>query len=65
MPDITLCRGDNCQMKNTCHRYLAKPFEFRQSYFMKPPIEIVEGEAKCKYYWEVNKKEKSPKYTGS
>jgi hypothetical protein len=56
MPDITLCKGKNCPLKETCHRYLAKPFEFRQSYFMEPPFQIVEGEPKCDYYWEINNK---------
>jgi hypothetical protein len=46
-PDITMCVGTNCPHKETCHRYTAKPSEFRQSYFSVPPIK--EGE--CGYYW--------------
>ena len=46
-PDITMCRGTNCPAKESCYRYTAKPSEFRQSYFMEPPIK----DGKCDYYW--------------
>lgn len=68
MPDITMCNGDNCPFKETCYRYLATPSEYMQSYFMKPPFDMVDGEHVCSYYWEHNKKDgklKRPKYTGS
>jgi len=56
MPDITMCPGDNCPMKETCYRYKATPSEYWQSYFTKPPFEMVEGKIECKHYWEINTK---------
>jgi hypothetical protein len=50
MPDITMCDGQDCPMKDTCHRYLAKPSEYRQSYFVEVPLE---KDGTCKHYWEV------------
>jgi len=49
-PDITMCRGTNCPYKESCYRYTAKPSEFIQSWFMKPPIE----DGKCDMYWGDN-----------
>ena len=37
MPDISLCSGEGCPMKDTCYRFVAKPGEW-QSYFTAPPI---------------------------
>ena len=31
MPDITMCKGDNCELKNECYRHKAEPSDFRQS----------------------------------
>lgn len=38
MPDITMCKGGSCPYKDECHRYRARPTEYRQSYFAKPPM---------------------------
>ena len=46
-PDITLCPGTNCPYKESCYRFTAKPSEYMQSYFMKPPIK----DGKCDMYW--------------
>ena len=48
MPDIALCTGEGCPLKEKCHRYLAKPCEYRQSYFATPPYK--DGE--CEHFWE-------------
>lgn len=48
MPDITMCKGEDCPLRESCYRYKAKPNEFGQSYFYYSPIQ---GE-ECKYYWE-------------
>lgn len=45
MPDITLCTGEGCPLKDECYRYKAKPSE-RQSYFDRPPNK---GD-KCEYF---------------
>lgn len=34
--DLTKCSGENCPIKNRCHRYTASPDEY-QSYFMEMP----------------------------
>jgi len=46
MPDITMCSGEECPLKESCYRYTAKPSRY-QSYFFEPPIE--DGE--CNYFW--------------
>jgi hypothetical protein len=46
MPDITLCSGLNCPLKDTCYRYTAKADEYWQSYFEVPPYDD-----ECEYYW--------------
>ena len=49
MPDITMCNGVGCQMKETCYRYKATPSEFRQSYFFTAPNKGLD----CNYYWKL------------
>jgi len=58
MPDISMCEGGNCPLKETCYRYKAVPNEYRQSYFETPPFKMIEGEVKCEHYWEINIKVK-------
>lgn len=48
MPDISLCKGLNCPIKETCLRYLLKSNEHGQSYFIDPPYNFEENE--CDYY---------------
>jgi hypothetical protein len=47
MPDITMCEGTHCPIKENCYRYTAKPNEYRQSYFVTPPYK----DGKCEHYW--------------
>jgi len=48
MPDISLCKGTNCNIKDNCYRFKAKPSEFRQSWFFNSPnIDPLN----CDYYW--------------
>jgi hypothetical protein len=49
MPDITMCSGANCQLKEKCYRYTAKPSMFRQSYFIGTPNTHPE---KCDHFWD-------------
>lgn len=51
MPDITMCAGTNCPLKENCYRFLAKP-EIYQSYFSVPPVK----DGKCEYQWKVEDK---------
>ena len=50
MPDITMCSGEGCPVKESCYRFTAKPNEYRQSYFVEPPIK----DGKCDHYWGEN-----------
>lgn len=58
MPDITMCTGENCSLKETCYRNKATPCEYRQSYFIKPPYTINQerGEHSCELYWELKER---------
>lgn len=51
MADITMCKGTNCPLKESCYRFTAPENEYRQSYFMNPPIEFVDNKAVCRDYW--------------
>jgi hypothetical protein len=47
MADITMCTGRGCERKDYCYRHTAPVNEYRQAYFMNPPI-TREG---CEYFW--------------
>jgi metallophosphoesterase superfamily enzyme len=49
MPDITLCRGEGCTIKEECYRHTAKPSE-RQAYFVEPPFTKKMGGTACENY---------------
>ena len=53
MSDITKCKGTDCPVKEHCYRYTAKANEFRQSYFVEPPIK----DGKCEMFWGVNQEQ--------
>lgn len=61
MADITMCRGENCPLKETCYRFTAIANEFRQSYFKDIPYNY--EKVWCNEYWdnEEYKKEKGRK----
>jgi len=46
MPDLAMCNGIGCEMKEICYRYRATPNEFRQIYFTESPNNGLE----CDYY---------------
>ena len=45
MPDMTMCKGEDCEARVTCYRFTATPSK-HQSYFMGTP-DINGG---CEYY---------------
>ena len=47
MPDISMCWGNDCPLKEECYRYLAKPCML-QSYFAEPPYK----DGKCDHFWK-------------
>lgn len=51
MPDITLCHGFECPVKEKCKRFSAKPDEHWQAYFLDPPYDKTDTSFKCDFYW--------------
>lgn len=49
MPDITMCKGRDCPLRESCYRYTATPSEYRQSYFVTDPIELRDDDD-CDYW---------------
>lgn len=47
MPDISMCEGTGCPLKETCYRFIAEPSEYRQSYMTTP----LKKDNTCDYYW--------------
>ena len=48
--DITLCKGDNCPVKEKCHRYKENP-EIDNPIFLVEPYIIDNGVFKCDLFW--------------
>ena len=48
MPDISMCSGKGCELKNRCYRFTAKQ-SYMQSFFGTPPNR---KPYKCVYFWE-------------
>jgi hypothetical protein len=55
MPDITMCKGDGCPLKETCYRFKAEPSD-RQAWFIEVPYGKSERQP-CDYYWKIKEKE--------
>ena len=53
MPDITMCRGEVCPLRDTCYRHRAVPDKTRQSYFWLPPYDNERNE--YEHYLRVTK----------
>lgn len=56
MTDITKCTGDQCQLKESCYRFIATSNKLWQSMFSKVPYN--KKKRQCDFYWKFNKKEK-------
>lgn len=54
MPDIAMCRGEECPRKQDCYRCTAKASDY-QSYFMVAPIK---EDKTCDYFMEIWSKSK-------
>lgn len=50
MPDISMCNGIDCHLKENCYRYKAIPEDLGQSYFCDAPIK----DDICFYYWPID-----------
>jgi hypothetical protein len=51
MPDITMCVGGSCPLKNDCYRFRALPSPHRQSFFMNVPY----SKDQCMGYWPLDR----------
>jgi hypothetical protein len=49
MPDMSMCQGTDCPLKETCYRYTAIANEFRQTYLFDVPYD--KEKEKCDFYW--------------
>ena len=49
MPDITMCSGQDCPMKDRCYRSTATPSNWRQSYFLGIPLK---EDKTCDHFWD-------------
>ena len=47
MADITMCLGDNCDVREKCYRYTAPVCPYGQSVFTETP-----KEKPCKHFWD-------------
>lgn len=52
MPDITMCSGKGCSLKDSCWRHNATPTPDRQSFFLSPPLK--DDDSACDYYWPLD-----------
>lgn len=52
MVDLAMCKNEDCPVKKSCYRYLAKPDSY-QSYFTG----IKATEEGCDVYWKVSSEE--------
>lgn len=52
MSDITMCRGEDCPIKEQCYRYKATPNEYQQSYFYKIPYD--KDKKECDKFWDLD-----------
>lgn len=50
MPDITLCTGAGCPLRNHCYRFRAQAYG-RQDYFGHPPYDAASG--RCDQLWDL------------
>lgn len=50
MPDISMCEGQGCPLKDTCYRHTATPSSYLQAYFCDPPYD--KEEKTCTFYWD-------------
>jgi len=55
MPDITMCSGKGCTIKDTCYRFTATPYPEWQSRFETPPFR---KDGTCGSYWKTKGKSK-------
>ena len=57
-PDICMCPGERCAMREECFRFKARVGdEYAQSWFMRSPVEVVNSMPTCEYFMGIAPKE--------
>jgi len=51
MPDISMCKGGDCPLKEKCYRYKATPTDEWQTYLAEIPYNKETKE--CNLYWKI------------
>jgi len=51
--DITMCKANDCPIKDKCKRYTAKA-GLMQSYFLDTPFKIVDNVFTCEMFYNNN-----------
>ena len=49
MPDISMCFGTGCPLKDQCVRFLSESDGENQTYFLGVPFR----DGKCTFFWEL------------
>jgi len=52
MPDISMCKGGGCPLKERCYRYLAESDGEWQTFFVDEPFR----DGACKFFWDTERK---------
>jgi hypothetical protein len=50
MPDISLCKNEDCPLRENCYRYTATPGEFMQSYASFEWGITIDNDIYCDYF---------------
>lgn len=54
MPDISMCKNEECRLRKYCYRYIVEPDEMLQAYGSFESKEEVKQEGltvTCDYFW--------------
>ena len=57
MPDMSICTGEECPLRNTCYRYRANASTLMQYYFTEVPYNVEED--KCDFYYPLRQKQEN------
>ena len=60
MPDITMCKGGDCPLKEKCYRNQAPSSSFWQAYFVMIPYTKVHDSVNCEYFLPLEAKDDHP-----
>ena len=55
MADITMCKNEECLLKEQCYRYKVTP-DGHQSYFEEPKKLPKDEDGKCIFFWKIKAK---------